>query len=82
MDVLIITATLLALEFISVIPVHGYHLPSIIGHITLLTGPILLMDMAIGSGFQAAGRRDGPRMGGKVPGFLAIGDMNIKGHIL
>jgi len=38
--------------------------------------------MAIGSGFQATGRRDGPHMGGKVPGFLAIGDMNIKGHIL
>ena len=33
-DIPIITATLLALEFISVLLVYGYHLLSLIGHIT------------------------------------------------
>jgi hypothetical protein len=82
MDVLIITVPLITREFISVLLVYGYHLLSIIGHITLLIEPILLMDMAIGSGFRATGRRDGPHMDGKVSGFQAIGAMNIKGRIL
>ena len=41
MDVLIITPPLITPECISVLLVYGYHLPSIIGHITLLIEPIL-----------------------------------------